>query len=59
MEKAINRDLAPDRIDVEQAIGKLKVFAILCQRNRPHSRRFRLRFNLLPSVSNLELTPKS
>ena len=58
-EKASNQHLARGRIDIEHVIGKLKVFAILCQRYRNRRRRFSLRFNLIAAIYNLELKLKS
>ena len=58
-EKASNQHLARGRIHIEHVIGKLKVFAILCQRYRNRRRRFSLRFNLIAAIYNLELKLKS
>lgn len=54
--KQKNRQLARERVVVEQVIGKLKVFKILagCYRNR--RRRFALRFNLIAALYNFELS---
>ena len=54
-QKAANRELAGQRIFVEHAIGKLKVFRILSERYRYRRKRFGLRFNLIASLYNLEL----
>ena len=58
-EKVTNQHLARGRIHIERVIGKLKVFAILCQRCRNRRRRFSLRFNLIAAIYNLELKLKS
>ena len=58
-EKASNQHLARGRIHIEHVIGKLKVFAILCQRDGNRRRRFALRFNLIAAIYNLELKLKS
>ena len=58
-EKMTNQHLAGGRIQIEHVIGKLKVFAILCQRYRNRRRRFSLRFNLIAAIYNLELKLKS
>ena len=57
-EKMTNQHLARGRIQIEPVIGKLKVFAILCQRYR-NRQRFWLRFNLIAAIYNLELKLKS
>jgi hypothetical protein len=54
-QKAANRELAGQRIFVEHVIGRLKVFRILSERYRNRRKRFRLRFNLIASLYNLEL----
>ena len=54
-----NQHLARGRIHIEHVIGKLKVFAILCQRAGNRRRRFSLRFNLIAAIYNLELKLKS
>lgn len=55
-EKAANRSLAQARRVVEHILGKLKVFRILVERYRNRRRRFGLRFNLIASLYNYELT---
>lgn len=54
-DKQANRTLARLRLRIEQVIGKLKVFRILCERYRGRRKRFSLRFNLIAAVHNLEL----
>jgi len=54
-QKAVNRELAHQRIYVEHVIGKVKVFRILSERYRNRRKRFGLRFNLIASLYNLEL----
>jgi transposase len=53
-EKASNREISRRRIGCEHIIGRLKVFKILSERYRNRRRRFRLRFNLLAAICNLE-----
>jgi hypothetical protein len=54
-QKAANRQLAKRRIFCEHVIGKLKVFRILSERYRNRRKRFKLRFNLIAAIHNLEL----
>lgn len=54
--KKENRNLASQRIPVEHVIGKLKRFRILKETYRNRRKRFGLRFNLLASIYNMELT---
>jgi len=54
-QKAYNRELACQRIFVEHAIRKVKIFRILSERYRNRRKRFGLRFNLIASLYNLEL----
>ena len=54
-QKAANRQLAKRRIFCEHVIGKLKVFRILSERYRNRRKRFKLRFNLIAAIYNLEL----
>ncbi len=54
-EKRYNRKLASERVDVENVIGWLKRFRILCERYRNRRRRFGLRFNLIAGIYNYEL----
>ncbi len=53
-EKASNRALSRIRIGCEHIIGRLKVFKILAECYRNRRKRFRLRFNLLAAICNLE-----
>ena len=54
-EKKANRALAKERISAEHVIGRLKVFRILSERYRNRRKRFRLRFNLIAAIYNLEI----
>lgn len=54
-QKVANRQLAQERIFCEHAIRRIKVFRMLSERYRNRRRRFRLRFNLIASICNLEL----
>jgi len=54
-EKKANRALAKERIYAEHVIGRLKVFRILSERYRNRRKRFRLRFNLIAAIYNLEI----
>ena len=58
-QKVANRELASQRIFCEHVIGRLKVFRILSERYRNRRKRFRLRFNLIAAIYNLELHAKS
>ena len=55
-QKSANRDLARQRIFVEHVIRKIKIFRILSERYRNRRRRFGLRFNLIASLYNLDLS---
>ncbi len=54
-EKKANRALAKERIYAEHVIGRLKVFRILSERYRNRRKRFRLRFNLIAAIYNMEI----
>lgn len=54
-EKNFNRNLAKQRIVVENIHRNLKVFRILSSRYRNRRRRFGLRFNLIAGIYNYEL----
>jgi len=54
-EKKVNRALAKERIYAEHVIGRLKVFRILSERYRNRRKRFRLRFNLIAAIYNMEI----
>ena len=54
-QKAVNRELARQRIFVEYVSRKVKIFRILSERYRNRRKRFRLRFNLIASLYNSEL----
>ncbi len=51
-QKADNRQLSSERMVVEHALSRLKVFRILSERYRNRRKRFGLRFNLLAAVCN-------
>jgi transposase len=53
-EKAVNRQIARQRIGCEHIMGRLKVFRILAERYRNRRKRFGLRFNLIAALCNLE-----
>ena len=53
-DKADNLDISRQRIGCEHMIGRLKVFKILSERYRNRRKRFRLRFNLIAAICNLE-----
>lgn len=55
-QKAAKRKLARQRIFVEHVIRKVKIFRILSERYRNRRKRFGLRFNLIASLYNLDLT---
>lgn len=50
-----NRILSRQRIVIEHIFRKLKVFRMLSERYRNRRRRFRLRFNLIALIYNMEL----
>jgi hypothetical protein len=54
-QKQHNRQLASERVEVEHAIGRLKVFRILAERYRNRRKRFGLRVNLIAGILNYEL----
>ena len=54
-EKAANQQLSSQRMVVEHALARLKVFRILSEPYRNRRRRFGLRFNLLAAVCNHQL----
>jgi transposase len=54
-QKAANRVLSRKRILIENIIRRLKIFRILSERYRNRRKRFRLRFNLIAAICNMEL----
>ena len=54
-EKAYNRSVSQERVVVEHAIRKLKVFRLLAERYRNGRKRFGLRVNLIAGIVNYEL----
>jgi hypothetical protein len=54
-DKAYNRELARERVVVEQVNRCLKIFKILAERYRNRRRRFGLRCNLIAALYNYEL----
>jgi hypothetical protein len=54
-QEASNREISRERIFVENVIRKLKIFRILSERYRNRRQRFRLCFNLIAAIYNLEL----
>ena len=54
-QKQQNRTLASQRVVVEHAIRRLKVFRILSERYRNRRKRFGLRVNLIAGILNYEL----
>ena len=55
-EKKLNRQLAKDRIIIENIHRSLNIFRILSSRYRNRRRRFGLRFNLIAGIYNYELS---
>lgn len=55
-DKAYNRELAKERIMIEQINRSLKIFKILSLRYRNRRRRFGLRCNLIAAIYNFELS---
>ena len=58
-EKALNQQLAKDRIIIENIHRSLNIFRILSSRYRNRRRRFGLRFNLIAGIYNYELYLKT
>jgi len=58
-EKVLNRQLAKDRIIIENIHRSLNIFRILSSRYRNRRRRFGLRFNLIAGIYNYELYLKT
>ena len=57
-QKASNRALSRKRVRVENIIRRLKIFRILSERYRNRRKRFRLHFNLMAAICNMELNTK-
>lgn len=55
-QKEYNRQLSKDRVLNENVIGMLKRFKIISDRYRNRRKRFGLRFNLIASIYNYELS---
>ena len=53
--RAINRELARERIGIEHINRRLKIFRILSERYRNRRRRYGLRCNLIAALYNYEL----
>ena len=58
-EKILNRQLAKNRIIIENIHRSLNIFRILSSRYRNRRRRFGLRFNLIAGIYNYELSLKT
>src|SRR6476469_4446678 len=58
-EKVLNRQLARERIIIENIHRSLNIFRILSSRYRNRRRRFGLRFNLIAGIYNYELSLKT
>lgn len=54
-QKAYNHSVSSERVLVEHAIRKLKIFRILSERYRNRRKRFGLRVNLIAAILNYEL----
>ncbi len=54
-QKQENRELARERIVIENVIRYLKIFRIVAEKYRNRRRRFGLRFNLIAGLYNFEL----
>lgn len=57
-EKKNNKDLASQRVIIENIIGFIKRFKIIAERYRNRRKRFSLRFNLIAAIANLELSTR-
>ena len=55
-DKALNREISSERVCNEHAIGFIKRFKIVADRNRNRRKRFGLRFNLIAGICNFELS---
>lgn len=55
LDKKANRELAKERVYIENIFAHLKTFRILQGRYRNRRKRFGLRFNLISSLYNYEL----
>jgi hypothetical protein len=55
-DKKNNRKLASERALNENVIGRVKRFKIVADRYRNRRKRFRLRFNLISAIYNMELS---
>ena len=55
-EKAMNRELARERIGIEHVNRRFKIFRILAERYRNRRRRYGLRCNLIAALYNYELS---
>lgn len=56
LDKKVNRELAQERILIENIFAQLKRFRILQGRYRNRRKQFGLRFNLIAYLYNYELT---
>ncbi len=54
-QRKANRELASERIAVENVIRSVKIFRIVSERYRNRRRRFGLRFNLIAGLYNYEI----
>ena len=54
-DKKVNRELAKNRVLIENVFAHLKKFRILAGKYRNRRKRFGLRFNLIASIYNYEL----
>jgi DDE superfamily endonuclease len=55
-QKQLNRQLAKERVIIENIHRSLKIFRILSSRYRNRRKRFGLRFNLIAGLYNYELS---
>lgn len=55
LDKQTNRELAKERVRIENVFAHLKTFRILQGRYRNRRKRFGIRFNLIASIYNYEL----
>lgn len=54
-DKKRNQELASERVPNENVIGMIKRFKIIADKYRNRRKRFRLRFNLIAAIYNMEL----
>ena len=54
-EKRSNRNINSNRVFIEHALRKIKIFRIMAERYRARRKRFGLRLNLITAIINLHV----